>query len=37
MAPARTGRDSRRSTVVMAAAQTNRGIFSGWNPSVRML
>lgn len=37
MAPARTGRERSRRIVVIVAAQTKRGVFSGWIPSPRML
>jgi hypothetical protein len=37
MAPARTGRDRRRSTTVITTAHTNRGIRSRRNPLHRIL
>lgn len=37
IAPARTGRERRRSTVVIFTAHTNRGIRSSRIPSLRML
>ena len=37
MAPAKTGRERRRRIVVMVAAQTKRGIFSGWRSFTRIL
>ena len=36
MAPARTGRERRRRTVVMTTAQTNSGVRSGFMPSIRI-
>jgi hypothetical protein len=36
MAPARTGRESRRRTVVMTTAQTNKGTRSSRIPSDRI-
>ena len=37
IAPARTGRDSRRRSAVIATDQTNRGIRSSRNPVQRIL
>jgi len=37
IAPARTGRDRRRSTAVITTAQTNRGIRSRRSPLERIL
>ena len=37
MAPAKTGRDRRRSTTVITTAHTNRGIRSRRNPCHRIL
>lgn len=37
IAPARTGRERRRSTVVIFTAQTNKGIRSSRIPSLRIL
>lgn len=37
IAPAKTGRERRRRTVVIFTAQTNRGIRSSRNPSLRIL
>ena len=37
IAPARTGNDKRRSTVVILTAHTNRGIRSSRIPSLRIL
>ena len=37
IAPARTGRERRRRTVVIAAAHTNRGVFSGCSSLIRIL